>query len=327
MGSNQAAAFDINTTGDEVVSTFKNEAKGKTFIITGPSQGGIGAKTATFLAAGQPKTIILAGRTESKVQPVIDEIKKDNPSVEAVFVKLDLSDLASVRKAAENVNSMVDEVDVLINNAGVMAIKNYTTTADGIEMQFGSNHVGHFLFTNLIMDKILAAGKGARIVNVSSFGYQSGGVHYDDHNFNNGKDYNPWYAYAQSKTSNILFTTGLAERLNDKGILSLVLNPGLILESQLMTDVDQDMFAEGHAIATKALDGAPMPDITPKPLVAGCSTQLAAALDPRFAAHQGAFLNDCQVYKEPLRPHAVGKDKADKLWALSEKLVGQNFSY
>ncbi|KAL8964428.1 MAG: hypothetical protein Q9183_004454 [Haloplaca sp. 2 TL-2023] len=283
MGSNQAPEFNIHTTGDEVVSAFKNEAKGKTFIITGPSQGGIGAKTATFLAGGQPKTIILAGRTESKIQPVIDEIKKDNPNVEAIFVKLDLSDLASVRKGAETVNSKVDKVDGLINNAGVMAIRNYTTTADGIEMQFGANHVGHFLFTNLIMDKILAAGKGARIVNVTSFGYQSGGVHYDDCNFNNGKDYNAWYAYAQSKTANILFTASLAEKFNSKGVLAFSSNPGLILESQLMTDVDQDMFAEGQAIAMKALKGAPMPEMPPKPLVAGCSTQLVGALDSRLA--------------------------------------------
>lgn len=126
-----------------------------------------------------------------------------------------------------------------------MAIKDYSTTVDGIETQFGLNHIGHFLLTNLLMDKIIAAGPGARIVNVSSFGYISGGVRFDDWYFNvslqlifaertsiahvvvqNGAEYGPWYAYSQSKTANILFTNALADKLKNKGILAFVLTAG-----------------------------------------------------------------------------------------------------
>ncbi|MCJ1450172.1 hypothetical protein MMC28_000501 [Mycoblastus sanguinarius] len=320
-------SFNMETTGDEVVKTFAAEAKGKTVLITGPSESGLGAQTAIFLAAGKPKLIILAGRTQSKIQPVIDQIKKEHPDVDTKYVKLDLADQSSVQAAAKEVNGAVKKLDFLINNAGVMAIKTYTTTAEGIETQFGANHIGHFLLTKLLMPKILAAGKGARVINVGSFGYLTGGVRFDDHNFQNGKDYNPWTAYGQSKTSNMLFTKGLARKLEGKEPISLVLNPGLIFESKLMTDVNQEMFMEGHAITTKNLNGAPMPDITPKSLAAGSATVLYAALDPSLEAHSGAFLSDCAIYTAtPTAPHAIGEDKEDKLWALSEKLTGENFT-
>ena len=87
-------------------------------LITGPSEGGLGAQTAIFLAAGKPKSIILAGRNESKIQPVIDQLKKSDPDVSTIFLKLDLADQSSIRKAAKEVNSQVDKLDILINNAG-----------------------------------------------------------------------------------------------------------------------------------------------------------------------------------------------------------------
>ncbi|KAG6988958.1 hypothetical protein G7Y79_00067g095730 [Physcia stellaris] len=322
-------SFDGSTTGHDVVKAFAAEAKGKTVLITGPSESGIGAQTAIFLAAGKPQEIFLAGRNKNKIQPVIDQIQKENPDVKATFVQLDLADLSSVRNAAKEVSDKTQKLDVLINNAGIMALKDYATTKDGIEMQFGSNHIGHFLLTNLLMPKLLAAGKGARVVNVSSFGYMSGGIYFDDPNFKNGAEYNAWTAYAQSKTANILFTTGLVDKLKSKGLLSFALNPGLIFESKLMVNVSQDMFADGHAVATAALKGDTMPAaaMAPKSLAAGSATSLLAALDPELSSHNGAFLVDAAIWKEPLREHAVGSDKAEKLWALSEKLVGEKFDY
>jgi NADP-dependent 3-hydroxy acid dehydrogenase YdfG len=114
--------FTAETTGDEVVKTFAAEAHGKTVLITGPSEGGIGAQTAIFLAAGKPKLIILAGRSIAKIQPVIDEIKTKDPDVKVTFVQVDLADISSVRTAASTVNSQVEKLDVLINNAGSMLI-------------------------------------------------------------------------------------------------------------------------------------------------------------------------------------------------------------
>ena len=155
---------------------------------------------------------------------MIDNIKAEHPSVTVTFVQLDLTDLSSVKSAAKEINLKIDKLDILINNAGVMAVKDYTKTKDGFELQFAANHVGHFLLTNLLAPKIIAA-KG-RIINVSSFGYMSGGVVFDDPNFSDGAKYNPWIAYAQSKTANILFSRSLASKLKSKGVESFSLNPG-----------------------------------------------------------------------------------------------------
>lgn len=296
-------------------------------LITGPSQSGIGAQTAIYLAAGKPALIILAGRNKSKIQPVIDQIATENPDVAVKFVELDLADLSSVRKAAEEVKTLTKKLDVLINNAGIMAIPNYTVSKDGIEYQFAANHVGHFLLTNLLMDEIIAAGPDSRIINVSSLGYLSGGVHFDDPNFKDGAEYNPWYAYAQSKTANFLFSHSLADKLKSKGVLAFVLNPGLVPESKLMANVTEEMFAEGYRITIKELNGVPLPSIAPKSLAASASTTLYGALDPDLKEHSGAFLNHASVSDLELRPHATGVENQEKLWELSEKLVGQKFSY
>lgn len=208
-------------------------------MITGPSASGIGAQTAIFLAAGKPALLILAGRSKDKVQPVIDQIAKENPDVPVKFVALDLTDLASVRKAANEVKTLTKKLDVLINNAGIMGVAQYQTSKDGIEMQFAANHVGHFLLTNLLMPEILAAAPDARIINVSSLGYMTAGVRFDDYNFKDGAEYNPWVAYAQGKTANILFAQALARKLKSKGVYAFALNPGLILESKLMVDISQ----------------------------------------------------------------------------------------
>lgn len=298
-----------------------------TVLITGPSESGVGAQTAIFIAVAKPALIILAGRTLSKIQPVIDQISKESPGVPTKFVELDLASNASVRKAAAEVKTLTNKLDILINNAGIMALPNFEESKDGIELQFASNHIGHFLLTNLLMDEIIAAGPDSRIINVSSLGYMSGGVHFDDPNFDGGKDYNAWYAYAQSKTANILFTHALADKLKAKGVYSFTLNPGLIFESKLMANITKEMFAEGHRIATAALNGAPMPNIAPKSLAAGASTTLYGALDPDLKDHSGAFLNHGAIFETPLLPHAVGVENQDKLWALSEKLVGEKFVY
>ena len=192
------ANFGHSTTGAEVVEYFKNRVKGKIskitiahrrltllisiiVLITGPSDGGIGAETAFSLAAGSPACILLAGRSLSKIQPVIDRISGAYPDVQTQFFPLDLSSQNAVREAAANINESVQSIDILINNAAIMACP-FAKTVDGIESQFGTNHIGHFLLTNLIM-KPLIAGQGARIVNVSSSGHRMSDVQLDDCNF------------------------------------------------------------------------------------------------------------------------------------------------
>ena len=133
------------------------------------------------LASAEPKKIILAGRSETKIKPVIDQIKSINSRVDISFVKLDLSDNDSVRRAAQEIDKNIETLDVLINCAGVMAIKTYTTSVDGFEMHLASNHLGHFLLTNLLMSKLIAA-KGV-VINVSSTGYTLAEVDFEDPSF------------------------------------------------------------------------------------------------------------------------------------------------
>jgi len=148
-------------------------------LVTGPSEGGIGAETTISLAAGSPSLIILAGRSLSRIQPVIDRITSTNPEVETKFITLDLSSQQSIRKAAASINAATGKIDVVINNAAIMACP-WVKTVDGIESQIGTNYVGHFLLTNLIMRRVFAAGHGARIVNVSSSAHQMADVRLND---------------------------------------------------------------------------------------------------------------------------------------------------
>ena len=152
-------------------------------VITGPSAGGLGAETAISLAHGSPAHILLLGRSENKIRPVIEKIHEVNHDIKADFVPIQLDDNDSVRTAAEKVNSKIDKLDILINNAGIMAVKEFTTNKAGIESQLASNHIGHFLLTNLLMPKILAAGHGSRIVDVTSDGYMICPFKFDDWNF------------------------------------------------------------------------------------------------------------------------------------------------
>ena len=192
------AGFGHFTTGAEIVEHFKDRVKSKTskitmshqrlamltciiVLITGPSDGGIGAETAFSLAAGSPACILLAGRSLSKIQPVIDRIHTAYPDVETQFISLDLSSQSAVREAAARINESVRVIDILINNAAIMACP-FSKTVDGIESQFGTNYIGHFLLTNLIMERLIA-GQGARIVNVSSSAHRMSDVHLDDWNF------------------------------------------------------------------------------------------------------------------------------------------------
>lgn len=208
-----------------------------------------------------------------------------------------------------------------------MAIPTYQTSKEGVEMQFASNHLGHFLLTNLIMPKILAAGEGSRIVNVSSTGFEMGGVNFEDINYNEGKDYDCWAAYAQSKTANVLFTVGLADRMRNKGgIQSFALQPGVVTESNLSAHLTPEMWGVVMKALEASTGGDPTKMEAPKTLQEGCATSLVAALDPSIAEQSGAFLQDCAV-RPVLQDYARGKENADKLWELSERLVGQKFSW
>ena len=168
---------------NELVSRYATQIQGKVVITTGISPGGLGAFFVQTIAKGGPAWIILAGRDEKKAQQTEAAIKEANGSVKTRFLHLDLGSLKAVREAAETVKGWSDipVIDVLVNNAATLPVE-YKVTADGFEEQLATNHLGHFLFTNLIIDKILAS-SSPRVVNVSSQGHRISPFRFGDYNF------------------------------------------------------------------------------------------------------------------------------------------------
>ncbi|KAJ6628299.1 NAD-P-binding protein [Mycena sp. CBHHK59/15] len=310
------SGFDRNSTGEDVAKVFADKIKGKTVIVTGVSQG-LGLETARVLAVYGAK-VVLAGRNLSKLKATAETIKKDAPDAVLKELVLDLSSLKAVRQAAEEVLKYSGPIDVVITNAGVMGTP-YKKTVDGFELQFAANHLGHFLFVNLIIPKLLES-SAPRVVLASSSAHHFGAVRFDDYGFQDGKSYDKWFAYGQSKSAVNLFGVELAERYKNK-IVVFSLHPGgatTNLHSQ-MTDEDYTRFSDYYN-----------PDGTPKGdwecTIEQCtSTYLVAAFDPSIANETGGYLVDCKLAPEQAAAYSTDKDTAKKLWALSEKLVGQKF--
>lgn len=173
----------FQATGQELAARYHGEIQGKIVLTTGVSPGGLGAHFLQTIAEAKPALLILAGRDALKLQATADEITEKYPRQNYKLLRLDLSSLAAVRVAAQEVLTWSDvpTVDVLVNNAGIMAVP-FSLSVDGYESQFASNHLGHFLFTNLIMPKILAS-PTPRVVTVSSGGHRYGAVRFSDLNF------------------------------------------------------------------------------------------------------------------------------------------------
>ncbi|KAI1460253.1 putative short-chain dehydrogenase [Annulohypoxylon moriforme] len=317
------ASFDRNTTGKEVVTAFSNNIQHKNVLITGSSHGSLGAEAAKTLAS--VNRLILAGRNESKIRPVLDEIRGINPAANVTFIQVDLASNDSVRRAAAEVNALpgLSHLDIVINAAGNMAVRNYQTSADGVELQFAANHLGHFLLTNLIMNKILAS-PAPTVVNLTSMGYELNGCNFEDPNFQGGKTYNPWVSYAQAKTANILHAAGLRYKFGDRGLAAFAVHPGYVPDSQLQGNngVDMNLMVEGYKLAIARNGGKELPPQTPRTLQEGCATILLAALDPTLREKSPALLLECKIYPD-VKEYAISVENAEKLWALSEKLTRQ----
>lgn len=234
-----------NALASSIAADNASNIAGKIVLTTGVTQGGLGATFVEEVAKHSPALLILAGRSPSKVQATADKIKS-NPASANVEVRILMLDLASqnqVREAAKKVLAYPEtHIDVLVNSAGTMGGQ-YRTTVEGIENQFGSNHIGHFLFTNLIMPKILASNV-PRIVNVASDGHRLSGIRFEDPNFQDGKVYDKWDAYGQSKTANILFTNALVEKLGTKGLKAYSLHPGQVFGTSLAVGFDEQDLAD-----------------------------------------------------------------------------------
>ncbi|EJD38699.1 NAD(P)-binding protein [Auricularia subglabra TFB-10046 SS5] len=314
------ASWGWETTGDEVVSALADRVKGRIFLITGPSPNGLAAATAIALANAQPEVIVLAGRTPAKFQPVCDAILAASPGTKVVTVQLDLSSFASVRAAAAEIltNDEIPHIDVLINNAGVLATP-FGKTVDGIEQQFATNHLGHFLLTSLLLLKLKD-----RVISIASSGHRLGEPEFlEDYNYNwETRKYNAWLAYGQSKLANVLFANEIARRYGSTGLKAYSLHPGDIM-TELLRHIDEERNKEREELYPRVLADPDWETIKMKTLDNGCSTILVAALAPESDLPNGSYLANCQIGSPKATTRDV--DAAKKLWELSERLVGQKF--
>ena len=318
------SAFGFASTADEVLEG-KN-LSGRTILVTG-GYSGLGQETARALAA-KGAHLILSGRDATKLSATADEIATAT-SAKVDTLVCDLASLASIRAAGEEARGRFDHIDILINNAGVMAAP-MGRTADGFETQFGTNHLGHFALTRKLMP-LIEKGSGQRIVNLSSRGHHFGKVDFADPNYER-REYEKWSAYGQSKTANVLFTKGLEDRFGGKGIHAYAVHPGGIQTNlgRHMTDQDREwMMGRMKKLAQESKDDAPRGF---KTIPQGAATTVWAATASELEGRGGLYAEDCHVAsiddETPaggVRSYALDRDDSDRLWALSEKLVGGKF--
>ena len=291
------------------------DLSGRTAVVTG-SNGGLGQENARALAAAGA-TVVVASRQSEKTDRAVEELKAAVPDGNFEVVPLDLASLDSVRQAASRIASEHPTLDILINNAGVMAVAE-AQTADGFEMQFGVNHLGHWALTALLLKPLLDAPAG-RVVTVTSTAHHFGRGLDAENPHMKGK-YKPWKAYYESKLANFQFGLGLEEKLRkaDARAASLIAHPGLTDTDLQARSVEKngDRTARFfHMLASKT-------GMSPEN---GALPQLRAATDP--TARGGEFYgplwgnNGPPVRKPVFR--RVGLDKAvDKLWEVSERETG-----
>ncbi|KAL7900558.1 hypothetical protein HDV64DRAFT_267603 [Trichoderma sp. TUCIM 5745] len=322
--------YNADTTGEDLLKDLSGEIQGKVIVTTGVTLGSLGGTFVQTIAKAQPAVLILAARNLDKAQATADAIKAAYPNIDVRKVRLDLSSFAAVREAAATINSWEDipHVDVLVNNAGIMGTE-FKLTVDGYEQQFASNHLGHFLFTNLIMKKLLAS-KAPRVVSVSSEAHRLSPIRWGDYNFSDGESYDKWQAYGQSKTANILMCLALAERLGPKhGLTAFSLHPGVIA-TKLVENFDFAAALPEMTALDKNLGNVIWDDIPWKTPERGVATHIYAAFEPSLKGYNGEYLQDSRIsdpFKDTVRPWATSRVEAERLWQLSEKLVGQEFSY
>ena len=194
---------------------------GRTAVVTGANTG-LGYETATALAA-KGAHVVLAVRNIAKGEAAADLIARAHPGASVAIQELDLTSLESIRSAADQIRAEHDSIDLLINNAGVMMTPK-STTEDGFELQFGTNHLGHFALTNLLLDRVVAA-PASRIVTVSSVGHRfANGIRFDDLQWD--REYSRVRAYGQSKLANLMFTYELQRRLRGTETIAVAAHPG-----------------------------------------------------------------------------------------------------
>lgn len=320
--------FGATSTTDEVLDGI--QLQGKRVLVTGVSAG-LGVETARTLVAHGAEVVGTA-RDLEKAKKATSHIQTEPGQTGSLeFIELDLASLASVRAAADKLVADGRTFDVIIANAGVMATP-LGYTADGFETQFGTNHLGHFVFINRIASLIRP---GGRLVNLASSGHRFSDVNLDDVNFEH-TEYEPFVAYGRSKTANILFALEFDKRYRDKGIRATAVHPGGI-QTELSRHMGDDTLMAMVENINRELAAEGKPEFQFKTVPQGAATSVWAAFVGNADEVGGRYCENCHVSEvvpdeqvinpvnEGVRAYALNPDRAAALWAKSEELVGETF--
>ncbi|QUT03876.1 SDR family NAD(P)-dependent oxidoreductase [Sphingobium phenoxybenzoativorans] len=311
--------FGPDSTTDEVLEGI--DLSGKRVLVTGVSAG-LGVETA--------RTLVAHGANVVGSVRDLDKARRATAGIEGPgtleFVECDLSSLASVRACTDALNAKGDRFDAIIANAGVMAMPEKRETADGFEMQFGVNHLGHFVLVNRIAGLIK---DGGRLVNLSSAGHCYSDVNLDDPNFDS-TEYTPFGAYGRSKTANILFAVEFDRRHRGRGVRAAAVHPGGIQTELGRYMSEADMNALVESLKEAEAKGSPFKF---KTVPQGAATSVWAGFKADADEIGGRYCEDCHVAAlsvsvdilEGYEPYALDPDNARALWAKSEELVGERF--
>jgi len=312
--------FGAQSTTDDVLAG--GDLSGKTVFITGGNSV-LGQETGRAMAA-KGAHVVLAGRDSSKLNEAAGAIRAGTGSDKVDTIICDLGSLDSVRACGTEANERFEKIDLLVNNAGIMATPQ-GTTADGFESQFGTNHLGHFALTKHLMP-LIDKGADKRIVNLSSRAHHFAPMDFDDPNFES-RDYQPFVSYGQSKTANVLFSVGLEQRFGGTGVHAYAVHPGGI-----QTNLGRYMTEDMRAALMKSIEDRDT-DFAWKSIPQGAATTTWAATAPELAGQGGVYCEDCHVAEidddsgnSGVRSYALDKDNADRLWVLSEQMTGEVFA-
>ena len=296
------------------------DQSGKLAVVTGAT-GGLGLETALDLA-GAGAEVILVGRNPAKGRDALSLIKGRHRNAVVRFEQVDLADLASVKAFADRMLAEGRPIDLLINNAGVMALPKRQTTADGFEMQFGTNYLSHFALTARLLPLLTAA--KARVVQLSSMAHRGGRIRLDDLNYEHG--YKPWPVYQQSKLAMLMFAIELDRRsaANGWGLTSVAAHPGF---------ARTDLIANGPAVdggALLAWGTGVLSLFLSHSAADGALPTLMAATLPGVTGGQYFGPQGFQEMKGPpgpgkIEPQALDAGVAARVWAESERLTGVTF--
>jgi NAD(P)-dependent dehydrogenase (short-subunit alcohol dehydrogenase family) len=295
------------------------DQSGRRAIVTGANSG-LGLHTALALAR-RGAQLILACRNEERGKEALELTRAEAPEGEAELRLLDLADLSSVRTFAEGIS---EPVDLLVNNAGVMALPR-RTTADGFEMQIGTNHLGHFALTGLLLERLLASGD-ARVVTVSSGAHRGGRINFDD--LHGERRYQRWLAYSQSKLANLLFCFELQRRADAGGapLRSVAAHPGWAATHLQFAgpEMDSGILGRAEAVAMRVANAV----VAQSDAQGALSLVYAATMD----IPGGSYVGPDGPFELRGHPKLVGSSRAARdaaqarrLWELSERLTGVTY--